>query len=125
MTERLTQGKGPGQWQRVLMEEYGDNPHWSAILRCPTCDVRVPITNHNISAEGQVTPSVSHSCSWHPTPMLVGWAPCPPTPQPKPYVGECAKCGKNGRQLGGWGIAGGYPLLCAECIRPFIDALAK
>ena len=85
MSVELPNGKGPGKWQRIIIDEFGDHPRWSAIIRCPECKVFLPIPNHTISADGQVTPSVGHdpkwpACSWHPTPKLIGWAPCPPRP---------------------------------------------
>jgi hypothetical protein len=112
----LPNGKGRGQWQRVLMDEFGDRPYWSAIIQCPDCGIHLPIPNHTIAADGQVTPSVGHpvtSCTWHVAPKLLGWAPCPEVPEPRPTE-ECSRCGARTRQLGGWSIAGG--LTCPTCV---------
>lgn len=125
MSVELPNGKGPGKWQRIIIDEFGDHPRWSAIIRCPECKVFLPIPNHTISADGQVTPSVGHdpkwpACSWHPTPKLIGWAPCPPDPEPRPTF-DCGRCGSKGRQLSGWGIAGGFPLVCPECMKRLLS----
>lgn len=115
----LTNGKAPGQWRRVLVDEFGDVPRWSAIVRCPDCSLRLSIEAHAISEAGQVSPSIGHpvgvSCSWHVTPRLLGWSPCPPAPEPKPFQDPCAACGKRARQLGNWGILGGG-LVCPDCL---------
>jgi hypothetical protein len=120
MLIELPNGKGRGQWQRILIDEFSDHPRWTAIIRCPDCGDILPIVNHAISSDGWVTPSVGHpvrvSCTWHVAPKLLGWAPCPPPPAPRETY-ECAKCGVKGRQLAGWGVASGG-LLCPECIKP-------
>lgn len=114
----IPMGKGPGTWRRLLCDEYGDHPKWSAIITCPDCQTKLPIVNHNIDKNGQVTPSVGHpqnpSCPWHPpSPRLLGWSPLPLMPTPLPYH-FCTQCDKKSRQLGGWGVAGG--LLCSDCM---------
>jgi hypothetical protein len=120
MIIELLNGKGKGKWSRLLLDEFGDRPRWSAMIRCPECDQRLPIINHTISADGQVTPSVGHpigmSCTWHVSPKLIGWAPCPPAPEIKPYIAECERCHKSTRQLGGWGVGLGFGTVCPKCI---------
>jgi hypothetical protein len=125
MLIELPHGKSRGQWQRMLVDEYGDAPRWSAMIRCPDCEERLSLLDHKIADDGQVTPSVGHwnnaGCAWHTSPKLVGWSPCPPTPEVKPYIAECEKCHKKLRQLGGCGVnAGGYRLLCQPCMQPFL-----
>lgn len=121
MLIELPNGKGKGKWSRLLIDEFGDHPRWSAMIRCPLCEERLSLVNHTISDDGQVSPSVGHpintSCSWHVNPKLVGWAPCPPAPEPKPLLEPCGRCGTRGRQLGGWGIGWGFPLVCPKCIK--------
>jgi hypothetical protein len=122
MTTELPNGKGAGKWQRVIVDEFGDRPRWSAIIRCPQCGVFLPITNHTIAPDGTVTPSVAHDprlppCSWHPNVKLVGWSPCPPDPEPRPFHDPCGRCGATGRQLGGWGIGWGFALVCPACVK--------
>jgi hypothetical protein len=119
MLIELPHGKGPGKWQRIIVDEFGDKPRWSAIIRCPACGMYLPIPNHTIAPDGQVTPSVGHpvgACGWHPpSPKLLGWAPCPPVPEPRP-VHECATCGIKTRQLCGWSVTG-LGLLCPACMK--------
>jgi DNA-directed RNA polymerase subunit RPC12/RpoP len=116
----LPQGKERGEWQRILLDEFGDHPRWSAIIRCPECGTRLPIPNHTIAADGHVRPSVGHpkgSCPWHPpSVMLLGWAPCPPNPSPRPFCDPCIRCGARARQLAGWGMASGG-LHCPICMK--------
>jgi hypothetical protein len=115
----LPPGKGRGKWQRVLVDEFGDKPRWSAIIRCPECDMILPIINHAIGNDGRVSPSVGHPknpCSWHVTPKLIGWAPCPPAPAPYPFH-SCENCDFKARQLAGWGTwSGGVGVICPKCI---------
>jgi hypothetical protein len=122
MSIELPNGKGPGKWQRVIVDEFGDTPRWTALIRCPECKVFLPLTDHTIASDGQVTPSVAHDprlppCSWHPTPKLLGWSPCPPAPEPKPFHEPCGRCGAKGRQLGGWGVGWGFLLVCPDCVK--------
>ena len=120
--EQLAKGRGPGQWMRLCMDEYGDHPRWAAILRCADCARPLMLVNHTIAADGQVSPSVGHpenypACSWHPTPRLVGWV-AEPDPEPKPIVATCDRCGATTRQLGGWGTwSKGRGLICPACIK--------
>ena len=121
----LHPGKGPGQWTRILIDEFGDQPHWGAMVRCPDCGRRLPLVNHSIGPDGQVSPSIGHPatyppCGWHPTPRLVGWAPCPPAPAPRPLCDPCVDCGVRARQLGGWGIASGG-LRCPPCLSVIVE----
>lgn len=120
MIVELPPGKGRGKWQRILVDEYGDSPRWSALIRCPECDTFLPIINHQISPDGQVSPSVGHpqktSCGWHTSPRLIGWGPCPPAPSPKPTY-SCEACGFKARQLAGWGTwSGGHGEICPGCV---------
>jgi len=121
----LPRGKKRGQWQRVLIDEFGDQPRWSALIQCPDCGTHLPIPNHTISAEGQVTPSVAHpasACAWHPPGLkLLDWAPCPEAPGPLP-THECFRCGAKGRQLSGWALAGG--LTCPACFQKLLGQTA-
>ena len=39
----LPQGRGPGTWRLVLLDEFGDLPRWSAIICCPNCHTMLPI----------------------------------------------------------------------------------
>ena len=118
MITELFNGKKQGQWNRVLVDEFGDRPRWSALLRCPECNERLSLINHTIDDQGRVFPSVGHplnkTCPWHTSPKLVGWAPCPAAPEPRPLEDPCATCGKRARQLGGWAVGPGG-LMCPDC----------
>ena len=125
MLTELPNGKGRGKWQRLLVDEFGDHPRWSAMIRCPDCEERLSLVDHVIADDGQVNPSVGHwknvLCGWHVAPRLGGWSPCPPTPAVQPYLGECDQCHTKVRQLGGCGVnAGGYRFLCQTCMAPFV-----
>jgi hypothetical protein len=115
-------GRGPGRWMRILHDEFGDHPRWSAIVWCPSCRKPLALINHEIGVDGTVTEPVGHPetyepCSWHPAQLrLVGWEHNPPAPEPLPYH-ECEKCQAKGRQYGGWGTwSGGPGLICPKCI---------
>jgi len=113
-------GKGRGKWQRALIDEFGDTPRWTAIVRCSDCGVHLPLTNHTIADDGTVTPSVAHDprlppCTWHPYLKLLGWSPIPPAPSPLPFH-ECKRCGAKGRQLAQWGVGWGFSLVCPACV---------
>jgi len=75
----IPRGRGPGTWQPILVRESGAASRRSAVVTCPLCNKKLPITNHTISPDGDVSPSVVHahgsSCSWHPVLKLVGWVP--------------------------------------------------
>ena len=117
----IPHGHGKGHWVRCLVDEYGDNPRWSAMVRCPDCGKVLFARDHKIDDNGQITPSLGHPveyppCGWYTSPRLVGWAPVPPTPGPLP-THDCARCGAKGRQLGGWGTwPDGSRLVCPTCI---------
>jgi DNA-directed RNA polymerase subunit RPC12/RpoP len=111
----LTEGRGRGQWRRVLLDEFTVQPRWSAIICCPDCGVLLPIPNHTIAADGQVSPSVGHpvtQCSWHVHPKLIGWNLAPPLPSAYPDH-ECSRCGAKTKQLSGWSVSNG--LVCPAC----------
>lgn len=114
-------GKGKGHWALVLFDEYGDKPHWSAIVWCPECGKPLNCVRHTIADNGQITPSLGHPteyppCPWHTHPRLLGWEP-KVDPPPHPYCGECARCGTKTRQLSGWGRGWGVAgLVCPKCI---------
>lgn len=112
----LPQGRGPGMWRLILLDEFGDLPRWSAIICCPNCHTMLPIPNHTIAADGEVTPSVGHpirECGWHVSPKLLGWQGGRLAPGPRPFY-ECTGCKATTRQLNGWGVFGG--LKCPSCL---------
>lgn len=105
---------------RVIVDELGDHPRWSALVWCPTCGQVMSLMNHTIGADGSVTPSIGHpsgapACAWHPNARLLGWDRHPPEISPLPKH-RCEKCGKESRAIGGWGVGWGYSLICKECI---------
>ncbi len=115
----LAEGKGAGTWQRVVLDELGDHPRWSAVAWCPQCARPLVLSLHTIAADGSVSPSVVHpptqpGCDWHPTLTLTGWAALPAPPPRTPET--CAQCGKRSRAIGGWGTWAGSGLACAECL---------
>lgn len=115
----LIEGRLPGQWQRVVIDEFGAHPRWGAIITCPKCARKLYVRDHTIDAEGRITPSVGHpveypACEWHTSPILLGWNPGPPPPV---YPLEtCHGCQVQSRSLSGWGILQGY-LHCPTCMR--------
>lgn len=117
----VPEGKGRGHWQRVLLDEYGDSPAWSAIIWCPSCARPLALQRgHTIADNGQISPSVGHpdsypACDWHCHPRLLGWQTLP-VPERR-VLSTCARCGAQGRQLGGWGTHGQYDgLICNKCV---------
>ncbi len=121
MLIEVPEGKGRGHWQRVIIDEFGDSPCWSAIIWCPDCGKVLALQRgHAIAANGQITPSVGHPdsyppCPWHTNPRLVGWKELP-VPV-RPVLETCEKCGARGRQLAGWGTwCNGRGLICPACI---------
>lgn len=122
----ITRGKGRGHWMRVPANEFGDNPFWTAIVWCPECGKPLNAIQHQIGADGQITPSLGHPveyppCSWHVSPRLIGWdghQSSPnrvPPPMPR-QIETCAKCGKQSRDIGGWGTHGSYTgIICFDC----------
>jgi hypothetical protein len=120
MQTEIPHGKGKGHWQRTLVDELGDNPHWGALVWCPECGRVLFAKDHAISAGGQITPSLGHpddypACPWHTHPRLVGWSPVPPTPAPREFS-TCESCGVKSRSIGGWGTwSGGRGIICPTC----------
>ena len=117
----IPKGHGRGHWQRVLADEYGDNPRWSAVVWCPDCGLGMSAINHTINANGQISPSLGHpteypSCGWHTHPRLIGWAnDFPPTPIVR-MASECECCHSKSRSISNWGMGWGYKLVCDKCI---------
>jgi hypothetical protein len=121
MQIEIPHGRGPGHWQRILVDELGDHPKWAAIVWCPECGRGLFARNHTIDGNGQITPSLGHPteyppCGWHTSPKLLDWAPVPPTPGPREF-NTCAGCGFKDRSLGGWGTWGDVVgLICPQCV---------
>jgi hypothetical protein len=121
MQTEIPRGIGKGHWEPVLFEEYGDKPHWSAIVWCPECGKPLNCVNHTIAPNGQISPSLGHPaeyppCAWHTHPRLVGWEP-KTDPPPHPYCGECTRCGTKARSLSGWGRGWGFTGdVCPKCV---------
>jgi hypothetical protein len=110
----------PGTWQLILVDELGDTPHWSAIVWCPECAKPLNCSNHTIASDGQISPSLGHPsgyppCSWHEYPKLLEW-PDLPAPAPRPFH-QCERCGRKSRELGGWAVGWGFPLVCDACMK--------
>ena len=122
MLTDIPNGRGVGQWMRVLVDEFGDHPRWGAMVWCPTCAKPLAVVQHAIDANGCVSPSVGHPltyppCPWHPPGVkLLGWDKNPPLPEPLPFH-ECARCHAKDRQLGGWGTWSGGGIICPECFK--------
>jgi hypothetical protein len=120
MQIEIPEGKGRGHWQRVIIDEFGDSPCWSAIIWCPDCSRILALQRgHAIAADGQITPSVGHPdsyapCGWHVNPKLVGWQVLP-APLVRP-LNTCVACGFQARHLGGWGTWSGSGLICPDCV---------
>ncbi len=78
---RATDGNpftAPGPWWTVLQ----DGPRRSATVRCPKCETRQTLTEHEIGDDGRVTPSLqcaSEGCDYHVMATLEGWEPRAPT----------------------------------------------
>ena len=125
MQIEIPQGKGKGHWQRVLVDELGDNPRWGAIVWCPECGRVLYAANHKIDENGQISPSLGHPteyppCGWHTNPKLLNWAPVPAAPGPRPFE-TCTRCSKRSRDVGGWGYHGAHVgIVCDVC---FADLL--
>ncbi len=108
-----------GCWQRITIDEAGDDPIYSAIIWCPGCGKPLALQRgHHIADDGQISPSVGHPttyppCGWHTNPKLLGWV--PGKPATIPYT-TCERCTRRSRLVSGWGTwAQGAGLICAEC----------
>lgn len=116
----IPRGKGKGHWELILCDEFGDNPHWSAIVWCPECGRPLSCVNHTIAADGTISPSLGHpteypACAWHTNPRLIGWENRQAPPK-QPSV-TCARCGAQSRQLSGWGSGYGFAGdICPNCV---------
>lgn len=62
----------PGTWKGLKTPEAR-----SASFSCPTCGKLGTLSDHQIAADGTVTPSVvcSYDCGFHEWIMLEGWTP--------------------------------------------------
>lgn len=116
----IPRGKGRGTWQPILFHtpepEY--RGFWSAIVFCPECNKPLSAVNHNITSDGQVTPSLGHPnsyppCDWHPPSVkLIGWE---QWPVPETQIYTCARCSVTSHNLGGWGTWSGDGDICSKC----------
>lgn len=67
---------GKGRWKRITSD---GKP--TAIITCPSCGGFGSLANHNIAADGTVTPSLvcpwtkELGCSYHEMGKLEGWRP--------------------------------------------------
>lgn len=121
MLTELSMGRGGGHWMRVIVDELGDQPRWSAIIWCPECDRPFNLVNHSIAGDGAVTPLIGHPieypiCHCRPkTVRLLNWPSTLPEISPRPKH-ECGRCHAQSREIGCWGIGWGYDLICSKCI---------
>lgn len=121
MQIEIPHGRGKGHWNRVIVDELGDNPRWGAIVWCPECGRGLFARDHKIDGNGQISPSLGHPteyppCGWHTHPRLLDWAPVPPSPQPR-AMNTCARCKCQSRSIGGWGTHGAFVgIICQACI---------
>jgi hypothetical protein len=121
----------PGTWERLIAHtpepEYLS--YWTAIVWCPDCGRGLLASLHTIANDGRVTPSLGHPasyppCGWHTHPRLLGWEPSNWRLPPSPELTTCARCPRQSRSLGGWGLGWGYSSpICDKCIPEVVAAI--
>lgn len=122
MNLMIQRGRGPGTW-RPLMVLRDDHYEWKAIIECPECGRYLAAVNHDIDADGQISPSLGHPteyppCGWHVNPCLNGWHPEQWQLPSVPKLTTCPRCNTTtARWLSGWGTWGGVTGdICLTCI---------